>query len=145
MDLTRAIESLFCGWFPVSMFGSPDGHRIQDRLQRLTGFSQRVINPRRHLGKDLATNNSISFQFAQLLRQHLLADVRDVTLQLAKPANPQAIYIIKDDRFPLPSDDIHRGSHWTTLLIDYFHSYQKVPTTILGFEPLYYIEIYQQR
>src|SRR5262249_20771593 len=108
-------------------------------------FSQGGSNAGRELEKDFARNNSISFQFAQLLRQHLLADVRDVTLQLAKPANPQAIYIIKDDRFPLPSDDIHRGSHWTTLLIDYFHSYQKVPTTILGFEPLYYIEIYQQR
>ena len=127
------------------MFGSPIGHRIQDRLQGLTVPGQRVINSRRHLGEDLATNDSILFQFSQLLRQHLPAYVRDVTLQLAESADAQAIYIIKDDRFPFSSDDIHGGSHRAAFLIDYLHSYQKVPTTILDCEPLYYIQTQRQR
>src|SRR5215831_11615342 len=127
------------------MFGSPISHRIQDRLQGLTILGQRVINSRRNLGKDLAANNSVPFKFAQLLRQHLLGDVRNITLKFAEPANSQAVNIIKNYRFPLPADDIHGDSHRTILLVEYFHGYKKVPTTILDSEPLYYTEAQQNR
>src|SRR5215510_7763502 len=79
-----------------AMFGSPISHRIQNGLQRQTIFCQGVINARRHLPKYLTANNSVSFQFTQLLGQHLLGDVRDVTLKLAKPTSAKTPFFFND-------------------------------------------------
>ena len=95
-------------------------------------FCQGVINARRHLPKYLALNNSVSFQFPQLLGQHLLGDVRNVTLKLAKSASAKTPDVVEDYRFPLSPNDVHGGSHGTILFVDYFHGYKKVPTTIFG-------------
>ena len=85
-----------------AMFGSPISHRIQNGLQRQTIFCQGVINARRHLPKYLTANNSVSFQFTQLLGQHLLGVVRDVTLKLAKPISAKTPDVVQDYRFPFP-------------------------------------------
>src|SRR5262245_28462970 len=85
-----------------AMFGAPISHRIQNRLQRQTIFCQGVINARRHLPKYLTANNSVSFQFTQLLGQYLLGDVWDVTLKLAKPTSAKTPDVVQDYRFPFP-------------------------------------------
>src|SRR5215813_2848985 len=123
-----------------AMFGSPISHRIQNGLQRQTIFCQGVINARRHLPKYLTANNSVSFQFTQLLGQHLLGDVRDVTLKLAEPTSAKTPDVVQDYRFPFPPNDVHGCSHATISFVDYFHGYQKVPTTIFGTALLSYTD-----
>src|SRR5262249_43765808 len=125
-----------CARLSRAMFGAPISHRFQNRLQRQSIFCQGVINARRHLPKHLTANNSVSFQFAQLLGQHLLGDVRNVTLKLAKPTHAKFVDVVQDYRFPLSRNDVHGGSHTTILFVEYFHGYQKAPTTIFESTPL---------
>jgi hypothetical protein len=88
-------------------------------------FLSEIINTWWHLREHLALDDSVSFQFPQLLGQHLLADVRNVTLQLAEAANSAVAHVVKDYRFPLAADDVHGSPNGTFRFVEYFHGYQE--------------------
>jgi hypothetical protein len=72
-------------------------------------------------------DDSVPFQFPQLLGQHLLADVRNVTLQLAEAANSAVAHVVKDYRLPLATDDVHGSPNGTFRFVEYFHGSRKAP------------------
>ena len=59
-----------------------------------------------------ALKNADLLQFAELLGQHLVRDLRDAALELTK-TEPAALELVEDERFPLASDDAERGRDGT--------------------------------
>jgi redox-sensitive bicupin YhaK (pirin superfamily) len=59
-------------------------HRLDDGLQSSSQRGQRVLNLGRHLKIDSPVHDAISFQFSQLLRQHLLCDAGHRTQEVGE-------------------------------------------------------------
>src|SRR5260221_8248251 len=62
---------------------SPLGHFIQDRRKAFTQGSQTIFYMRGYDGFGFAADQSVGFQFAQLLDQHFFCDAVDAFFKLA--------------------------------------------------------------
>jgi hypothetical protein len=94
---------------------SPLTHGRQNGQQRLAFRAKRIVHARRYLGKNFARDERVTFQFAQLGRQHPLRRCRNESPQFAKPAC--AIFEMEKDRhFVFATDHFERridGGHVT--------------------------------
>ena len=66
---------------------------------------ERVFDARRHLGVDLAVDDVIALQFAQLLGEHFLGGSRKEPLQFTETADV-VLKVVEDGRFPLSTNDV---------------------------------------
>lgn len=53
-------------------------------MERTPERRDAVLDARRHFGVDFPSDESVGFQFAKLVRQHSLRDVRRATLEIAE-------------------------------------------------------------
>ena len=81
-------------------------------LQGLTVTRQLVFHARRVFWKNVADDNAIAFEFAELLRQHFLRGVRQQLAQFAVTPLP-GHEVVKDDGLPFTANDINRGADGT--------------------------------
>ena len=68
----------------AQMLLAPGAHHLGDRSQSPAVVGQRVIDPGRHDSVDLAMDDAGRFKLAELLREHPLADARDLASQLSE-------------------------------------------------------------
>lgn len=108
-----------------------------DRAQRLgegvAKGGERVLDPRRHFGKDSPLHEPVSLQLTQGVGQHLLRDAADIATQLAKPAGA-AGQCIDDNRRPLVRDERKHTAGSAIRVKDvwlYFMSYHMVINPLL--------------
>jgi len=92
---------------------------------------QGILHFRRHHGINLAANDFITLQVAQMLSQHFFGHTRNQLAQLSKSLGP-VFKIKQDQRLPLAANDVGSELHRAIVL---FHAilpwvgYQKVPTS----------------
>jgi hypothetical protein len=70
---------------------------------------------------NLARDNPIVLELAQLLRQHLLGGVRQKPAQLTKTLDTTANQAMDDDRLPLPPDYIESRTERAAFNLNSFH------------------------
>jgi hypothetical protein len=70
---------------------------------------------------NLARDNPIVLELAQLLRQHLLGCVGQKAAQLTKALDATANQVMDDDRLPLPTDYIESRAEWAPFNPNSFH------------------------
>jgi hypothetical protein len=70
---------------------------------------------------DLARNNAVSLELAQLLSEHLLRGVGQKSTELAEAKGTIVNQMINDDRLPFSSQDIECGPDGATFEIHGFH------------------------
>ena len=86
-----------------AVFGAPCGHRFDNRFQRVADRCQRILDPRRDLGINLADNQPFFLQRSQVRRQNLLRNVAQRPFNFAKPLS--AVHQSLDNlHFPAVSD-----------------------------------------
>src|SRR5262245_39981080 len=86
---------------------APGLQRINDRAQALADLRQAIFDPRRYLGVDLADDQPVLLQCAELLGQHALGDPRHPLAQLAETLRA-ALQVKEDHTLPLAVDQIER-------------------------------------
>ena len=69
--------------------------------------SERVLDSRRHLDIICPLNQTVPFQFSELLYQHLLTHTLNSLLKHARSLR-STLQVVKDERLPLTPDQIHR-------------------------------------
>jgi hypothetical protein len=91
---------------------SPCAQSFNHGSQGPTSEGERVLHPGRLFGIYLASDNSVAFQFPELLGQHFLRGVRQQPAQFSVTlwASHQ---VVENDGFPLAADHIERGANWT--------------------------------
>ena len=67
---------------------SPFTQRHDDRLQAEAECRRSVVNPWRHLPKNLAVDKTVLFHLAELLDQDFLAGIGRKPFQLGEPLGP---------------------------------------------------------
>jgi len=90
------------------MVTAPFAERRKDRLEAEAECRCAVFDTRRHFAKDFAMHDAVLLHLAQLLDQHLLADVRQKALQL-RQAQGSTEQMIEGDRFPPPRNHFQRA------------------------------------
>ena len=89
---------------------APVAHEAHQRFQRAPQIGERILHFRRHLAIDLAADQAIALQFAQVQGQHALRGARQAAAQLIEP--PGAIQQLEqDDQLPATVDHRQRGLH----------------------------------
>ena len=78
--------------------------------EALADLGQAVFDPRRHLGIDLADDQPVVLQRAELLGQHALGDPRHPSPELAEALVP-LLQVVQDDTLPLAVDQIEGCFH----------------------------------
>src|SRR6266436_6559157 len=86
---------------------APGLQRIDDRAQALADLGQAIFHPRRHLGIDLADDQPVLLQRAELLGQHALGDAGHPLAQFAEPLRA-ALQVEEDHTLPLAVDQVER-------------------------------------
>src|SRR5208282_2206904 len=81
------------------VFLSPGRHHFEDGGEAFSMARERVFDPGRNLGVDLAADNLVALEFAEFLGEHFLGGLGDQQLQIAK-APGCAFEIEKDEGFP---------------------------------------------
>jgi len=84
---------------PLAQFG-------HDRNQSSSKCREGIFHFGRDLMINLARDNPIVLELAQLLRQHLLGGVGQKPAQLTKALDATANQVMDDDRLPLSTDCI---------------------------------------
>jgi hypothetical protein len=85
-------------------------HYHEDGDQCLADWGERVFDLRRDLPINLAVDDAVFFQFAEVLRQYLAGDAGDQALKFAEAFC--ALDQMKDNhRLPLVADDLQGGFH----------------------------------
>ena len=69
---------------------------------------KRILDARRDLRVDLAPDDVIALQFAQLLGEHFFRGSRQKSLEFAEPAD-FALQVEQNGRFPFSTNDV--GGH----------------------------------
>src|SRR3989442_15863313 len=92
------------------MLLSPGGHQPENGAEAFSMSGERIFDARRHLGVDLAANDGVALQFAQLLREHIFGWARKESLQFAEPADV-AREVLENGRSPLSHGDVGRHSY----------------------------------
>src|SRR4029453_13693285 len=105
------------------MFRTPVAKHAHERAQSLTIFSQRIFHPKRHFVENLSSDDTVAFQLAQMLGQHLSRNSRNGPLQFEKTTNAAFTEMPKDERFPFSAN--HRQSYFhravVSVAISHFH------------------------
>src|ERR1035438_6962589 len=86
---------------------APGLEHIDHGTQALANLRQGVFNPRRHLGIDLADDQPVILERAQLFGQHALGNPGHPSPQLTK-ALSAVLQVKQDDAFPLAIEQIER-------------------------------------
>ena len=87
------------------MLEAPCAHRIDDRKDRSAQVCDVILHARWYLRKNLSFEQTILFQLPQLHGEHLLADVWNSHLQLAKTIAILANEV-DDHRLPFAPDEV---------------------------------------
>src|SRR5581483_6267039 len=87
---------------------APGLQRVDDRAQTLADFGQAVVDTRRHFGIDLADNQPVVLERAELLGQHPLRNPRHPPPQLTKTLRT-VLQMKEDHPFPLAVDQVEGG------------------------------------
>ena len=110
--LMAAADSLFgrtCRPLParamLQVAVPPIRKRAHCRVEGSSELGGRVLDSRWHFVKCEAADESVCFHLAQLLNQHLLADIRQEALQLTE-ATCLVAQLPENHRFPLAADDL---------------------------------------
>lgn len=117
----RRFLRFFSVFFPlvVQIFSSPDAHRIKNRQNRLTKIRQFILHLRRHHRIHMPLHQTVFFQFAKLLCQHLRRHLRHQPLQTAEPQSA-VCQMIQNQCFPFSPQSIptlpQSGNHRESLL-----------------------------
>ncbi len=101
--------------YAPGVFFAPFTHQAQNRFQRATEIRHPVFDAWRNLRVNLARNNTIAFELAQLLRQHSLRDAGYCALQFTEalgvvPKMPE------NHQFPFSADDAQSDVGWADIL-----------------------------
>src|SRR6266478_2182446 len=86
---------------------APGLKRVDHRTQTLANLRQGVLNPRRHLGIDLADHEIVVLERAKLLGQHALGNAWHPPAQLAK-ALRAVLQMEQNYALPLAVDQVER-------------------------------------
>jgi hypothetical protein len=78
------------------VFRTPVAKLAHQRAQSLTIFSQRIFHPKRHFVENLSSDDTVAFQLAQMLGQHLSRNSRNGPLQFEKTTNAAFTEMPKD-------------------------------------------------
>src|SRR6185312_1039102 len=92
---------------------APRPQRLDDGTQALADFGQRIFDPWRHLGIDLADHQLVVLERPELLGQHPLGNPGHPPPQLAKPLGA-GLQMKQDDTLPLAVDQVERRLYRTT-------------------------------
>ena len=105
----RRFLRFFSVFFPlvVQIFSSPDAHRIKNRQNRLTKIRQFILYLRRHHRIHMPLHQTVFFQFAKLLCQHLRRHLRHQPLQTAEPQSA-VCQMIQNQCFPFSPNQSQR-------------------------------------
>jgi hypothetical protein len=102
------------------VFRTPIAERAEQWPQGLTVFGERILDAQRHFVKNLATNDSIALQLAQMLRQHFARNPGNEPLQFQKSARTAFPKVPEDKRFPLSTNDTKSCLDRTVTELSYF-------------------------
>src|SRR5258708_40180350 len=93
----------------------PFCQRAHHLSQRLAIFTQRIFDPRRHLGKDRSLNDALPFKITQLHSEHVLADSGDRPPEFIEAAWTSQ-ELPQDQHFPFPAKNRQcRADLWRRL------------------------------
>jgi len=81
---------------------------VERRAQRLAPSREAILHLRRHLVVDDSSHDSVGFQLAELLHEHLLRDRRYRTLQVGEAQNLAAEQMEQDQQLPPALDELER-------------------------------------
>lgn len=81
---------------------------VERRAKRLAPGREAILHLRRHLVVDGSAHNSVGFQLAELLRQHLLRNRRNRTLQVGEAQNLATEQMKQDQQLPPAFDEFER-------------------------------------
>ena len=109
---------------PGLVFLAPMAKFRHDRTQGLAIFGERIFHLGRDFVKYFSGHDSVTLQFAQLLRQHFLGGIGYAAAQFAK-SHGSGQQLKGDDRFPFPADDIQGIADWAFFKS---HGFQAVST-----------------
>src|SRR5687768_10096711 len=87
-------------------------HHQENGLQAETEGRQAVLHLRRHFRVDLAVDNPVPLELAELTREHPLRDVREQTSELVEAPRPVQ-KAMQHHPLPLSSEYIERGLYRT--------------------------------
>src|SRR5204862_321060 len=91
--------------------------RRDDRRQGSAAIGQAVLDAWRHLGEDLALDQAVDLQFAELIGQHAWCHVTSPAAQFVEARRP-VLKMVEDHRLPLAVDQAYRrfdGAAWVTV------------------------------
>ena len=102
------------------MLRTPVAKCAKQRPESLAVLSKRILDAQRHFVKNLATNDSIALQLAQMLRQHFARNRGNEPLQFQKSARTAFPKVPEDKRFPLSTNDTKSCLDRTVTELSYF-------------------------
>lgn len=91
----------------VQIFSSPNAHCVENRQNRLTKIRQFILHLRRHHRIHMPLHQTVFFQFAKLLCQHLRRHLRHQPLQTAEPQSA-VCQMIQNQCFPFSPNQSQR-------------------------------------
>lgn len=91
------------------MLLKPRQECVQRRAERLSPIGEPIFDFRGHLMVDESTDDSMLFQLAQLLNQHLLRNRRDRPFQVGKAQHLAAEQMEQDDELPPAVENLERA------------------------------------
>ena len=103
---------------------APAAHLPEDRLKAFAALGQRILHFWRNHFVHLSPNQTITFQFAKMLSQHLLARVAEQVPELPKPEYFICFYVIQQQRFVLSAHHRQRDLHRTKNRFLCFYGFQ---------------------
>src|SRR5579871_1148672 len=87
---------------------SPSLQRIDHGAQALADLRQTIFNSGRHLGIDLADDQTVVLERPELLCEHALGNAGHPTAQLTEALSAAALQVKEDDALPFSVDQIER-------------------------------------
>jgi hypothetical protein len=89
------------------VFFAPRGHDAKNGSKGLAMPSEGVFDAGRNLCVDLANDDVIAFELAELLGEHFLRWSGEQSLELVEAPDP-GLQVVENRRLPLASDDMSR-------------------------------------